>query len=659
MNRILKNKTLIILFLLLVTVPSVMSQVAVERSRDRIVISGIPYYLHLVKKGETAYSISKAYGITTEELFKENPELAAGLKDGQSLRIKVSMVDTAPVSQQPPLPAVFKDETKYIYHILQPGETIYRLSKTYDVTEEELIKSNPGVDISKLPVGFEIAIPRKKESSVAQTISGQDPNAYYHKVSRGETMYSISRQYGISVRELRRANGDTRFPQVGDYLKIPGKKPVPPKVVIPEIVEETPELPLQEAEYKERPSGYTPVSNMTGSFNVAVLLPFYLSENAKRSEIDSSKSVKGKKIYREINRSDDWIYPRSLGFVEMYEGMLLAADTLRALGLNIRMNVFDVGADSVGARRLINSGKLDGMDLIIGPVHSEILSFVAEYAVSRGIPIVSPVQLGNNLVLRNNPILFMSVPSIDIAQSAIAEKLKEYYTSNIVLIQSQLAEESAEVSRLRNLISDELASLIPREDIKIRNMAFVSRSSLAKDSVNRLAYSLSDLTRNVVIIASEDSPVMSESITDIHALARKYNISVFGYPAMRYLDNIDHKICFDLGLMIYSPYWIDYSAPDVKQFNSVFRRKFLTEPSEISYAWQGYDILYYFLSGMAIHGREFLTHPEIHNPDLLHTEFDFRRNDLNDGFENHKLYLIRYSNNYELELVSGGNNTAQ
>jgi hypothetical protein len=188
-------------------------------------------------------------------------------------------------------------------------------------------------------------------------------------------------------------------------------------------------------------------------------------------------------------------------------------------------------------------------------------------------------------------------------------------------------------------------------------MAFVSRSSLGRDSVNRLAYSLSEKTGNVVIVASEDSPVMSESIPDIQALTRKYNINVFGYPAMRYLDNIDHKICFDLGLMLFSPYWIDYSAPDVKQFNSVFRRKFLTEPSEISYAWQGYDILYYFLSGMAIHGREFLTHPEIHNPDLLHTEFDYRRNDLNDGFENHKLYLIRYSNNYELELVSGINNT--
>lgn len=655
MKNLLRYKISFLIILLLVTGQSILSQVAVERSRDRVVISGIPYFLHIVKKGETAYSISRAYGITTDELVKENPETATGLKDGQSLRIKVSMVDTAPISQQPSLPAVFKDESKYIYHVLQPGETLYRLSKTYNVTEDELIKSNPDIDISKLPVGYEIAIPKTGRPAVNHMASGQDPDAYYHKVTRGETMYSISRQYGVTVRELRRANGDTRFPQVGDYLKIPGKKPPERKIVIPEIVEEMPELPLKEIEYREKPSGYTAVSEMKGSFNIAVLLPFYLSENSKRNEIDSSKSVKGKKIYREINRSDDWIYPRSLGFVEMYEGMLLAADTLRALGLNIRMNVFDVGADSADARRLINSGRLDGMDLIIGPVHSGILSFVAGYAGSRGIPVISPVQLGNNLVLRNNPMLFMTTPSMDIAQAAIAEKLKEYQARNIVLIHSQIPEETVQVSGFRNLISARLDSAVPGEEIRVRNMAFVSRSSLKRDSANRLSYFLSDKTGNFVIVASEDSPVMSESLTDIHALARKYDVNVFGYPAMRYLDNLDHKICFDLGLMVYSPYWIDYSAPDVKRFETVFRKKFLTEPSETSYAWQGYDILYYFLSGLAIHGKDFLSHPEIHNPDLLHTEFDFSRNDTNDGFENHKLYLIRYSNNYELELIKESN----
>ena len=409
----------------------------------------------------------------------------------------------------------------------------------------------------------------------------------------------------------------------------------------------------EEVVYLEKPSAYTAVTKPSGSFNVAVLLPFYLEDNDRRIEVDSSKSVKGKKIYKTINRPDDWIYPRSLGFVEMYEGILLAADTLRALGLNIQIHTFDIKSDSIGLTRLIRSGKLDKMDLIIGPVHSHNLVLMASYAGSLGIPVVSPVQLSNNSALGNSPLLFMASSSLEIAQTAIAKKMADYYNSNFVLIHSDSdAEYQDTVGKFRNKIIYELSTKMPFGEIRFKDMVFYGRSVFGNDSINRLAHALSENTRNVVIIASEDAPVMSESLTDIHALARKYDVNVFGYPNMRFLDNLDHKICFELGLMIYSPYWIDYNREDVKAFNSDFRTKFFTEPSEASYAWQGYDILYYFLSGLALNGKEFLSHPEIHNPDLLHSEFDFRRKANNDGFENQKLYLIRYSKDYELELVN-------
>ena len=171
----------------------------------------------------------------------------------------------------------------------------------------------------------------------------------------------------------------------------------------------------------EKPSGYTQVGNLSGSYNVAVLLPFYLSENSTRTSIDSSKTVKGKKVYNYVTRSDDWIYPRSLGFVEMYEGILLAADTLRTLGVNINIHVFDIKNDTVEVLRLIRSGKLDKMDLIIGPVHSTNLSVVASYAGSLGIPVVSPVQLSNNSVLENNPFLFMAGSPLKLPRTPLQE----------------------------------------------------------------------------------------------------------------------------------------------------------------------------------------------------------------------------------------------
>lgn len=650
MNRKIKYRTFILLLTIMVFSTMVRSQVPVERSKDKIVISGVTYYLHIVKKGETIYSISKAYGITSEELTRENPPALNGLKEGQSLRIPEKIVTSAPISQTASMPQAARDEGRFIYHRLQPGETIYFLSKKFSVSENEIIKSNPGIDINKLPLGYEIAIPRKEFMNEKETFTNQQTKPYYHKVINGETMASIARKYGLTVRELRRENKDVRFPQVGDYLRIPGMRIPEEKPEVPVAADTVPVIQEGQIVLLEKPSEYTPVGNLIGSYDIAVLLPFYLSENSIRNEIDSSKTVKGKKIYKDISRPDDWIYPRSLGFVEMYEGILLAADTLRALGLDINVHVFDIKNDTVEVLKLISSGKLANMDLIIGPVHSVNLSIIASYAGSLGIPVVSPVQLSNNSVLENNPFLFMASSSLEVVQNMIARKMGDYYNSNIVLIHS--GGETQDISKFRNMILNVLSCKMPFEEIRLKDMVFYSRSVFGNDSINRLAHTLSDRTGNVIIIASEDTPVMSESITDVHALSRKFNLNVFGYPNMRYLDNLDHKICFDLGLMIYSPYWIDYSQKDIIQFNSDFRAIFLTEPSEMSYAWQGYDIVYYFISGLAIHGKEFISHPEIHYPDLLHTEFDFRRRTSNSGFENQKLFLIRYSNSYELELVN-------
>jgi len=649
-NRVFKFRSLVTVLMLVIFSLQIWPQVIVERSKNKAVISGITCYLHEVRKGETVYSIAKAYGITIEQLAKENPYALSGLKEGQTLRIPVTLVDTSSSYQPSPPSGTARDEKKYIYHRLQPGETIYFLSRTYSVSENDIIQNNPGIDINKLPLGYEIVIPRKEFMNAKQNFSQQ--GVYYHRVERGETMSSIAQRYGLTVRELRRANRDGRFPQVGDYLRIPGMKipeSKPVEAVSPDTI---PVVPEGQVTYLEKPTEFTQVRNLEGSFNVAILLPFYLEENMKRSDIDSSKSVKGKKIYKEVNRSDAWIYPRSLGFVEMYEGMLLAADTLRSLGLNIDFHVFDIINDTVEVTRLINSGKLSNMNLIIGPVFSRNLAIVTAYANGLGIPVVSPVQLSTNSALINNPMLYMASSSLEVAQNAIARKIRELYDGNFVLIHSDSNGEDQDYSRFKSMILNELSSKIPFEEIKLKDLIFYSRSVFGNDSINRLAHALSENAPNVIIIASEDGPVMSESLTNVHALSRKYDLNVIGYPSMRYLDNLDHKICFDLGLMIYTPYWIDYSKKDVLQFNSDFRKKFRTEPSEISYAWQGYDIVYYFLSGMAMHGKEFLAHPEIHNPELLHTEFDFRRKSYSDGFENEKLFLVRYANNYDLELVN-------
>jgi len=97
--------------------------------------------------------------------------------------------------------------------------------------------------------------------------------------------------------------------------------------------------------------------------------------------------------------------------------------------------------------------------------------------------------------------------------------------------------------------------------------------------------------------------MMSECIANLKTLSKKFDIRIMGYPAIRGLDNEDWKDYFDLGIELYTPFWIDYNMQDVKNFNASFRHKFLTEPNENSFAWEGYDLTYYFLSGLALYGK--------------------------------------------------------
>jgi LysM repeat protein len=638
---------------LLLCVDTVESQVVVEKSKDKVVISGKPYYIHQVKKGETAYSISKAYGITVEELTKENPNSVYGVKTGQSLQIPVIDSVSESVKLAPTVPQTQRDEIKYIYHKLNPGETVYSLSKKFGVSENEIILSNPKIDINKMPVGAEIAIPRREFMSEKQKFEDQEFKQYFHKVVKGESLSSIAEKYGTTVRELRKENRGLLFPRVDDYIRIPGMEPAEKPVIEPLKIDTSTVLVEERVVKPEKPVGFTPVKDLKGSFDLAVLLPFYLDENSIRTEHDSSKTIKGKKMIKSTKRPEEWIFsPLGMGFIELYEGVLVAADTLRSLGLDVNLHVYDIKSDTIEISRLISEGKLDEMDLIIGPIYSNNLSIVASYANSRRIPVVSPVPLRNNSVLTNNPTLFMANSSLEVAQEILAKKISEYYNYNFVFIHTDSTGVDPEVAAFKSRIITDLNNKLPFEEIKFKELFFYSRSAFDNDSINRLGHALSDQAKNIIIIASEDPAVMSETITDAYTLSKKFDLKVFGYPAMRgLLDNLEVKYFFDLGIMLYTPYWIDYSKDNVIRFNLNFRQKFLTEPSELSFAWQGFDLTYYFLSGLALHGSNFISNPEIHNPDLLQTTYDFKRKGLTDGFENQKLFFIEYTNDMDIKLI--------
>ena len=394
----------------------------------------------------------------------------------------------------------------------------------------------------------------------------------------------------------------------------------------------------------------TPIDKIDGNIDVVLMLPLYLKENRLRTYIDSSEyNSRGEKIYKRLRRPEEWIYPRSENFIEYYEGVLLAVDKLRSSGLSINLNVFDTYGDAEVVDSILDIADIRNADLIIGPVYSFNVDQVARFARRYRIPVVSPLATRNSEILRGNPYLFKVQPSVNVIEEAMARTISEYHDYNLVFVHSDTAWSDNLSQGFKNNIYRKLRYVAPFSEINFREVLFSSRSAYS-DTINIVDHALRKDIPNLVIIASTDEAVMSEVVVNLHTLLRNYKIEVIGYPNLRWLDNLDPIYFYDLGAMLFTPTWVDYSQDDVKSFIISYRAKFNMEPPIRSYAWQSYDLSLYFMSGVALEGRQFMYQPGRHKPDLLQVDYDFKRTGLTNGFENNKLFLIKYTPEMTVEF---------
>lgn len=644
-NRRVKGLTLLVLLFAAVTPVIMNAQVPVKKSDQKVVVRGKTYFIHTVEKGQTAFSISRAYAITVEQLHTENPDAIYGIKEGQLLKI--------PVNEAVTVSKPVRDDEKYVYHTVAAGETIFSLSRKYDVAQGAILQANPGVDPADIPVGAELAIPRKEFKAPVVSISPQKEQFTSYTVKEGETLASIARKFGISARDLRRANGNTFFLRAGDRIRLPGihdvGETVTGQAAVADTISEIKAVQADTLVEIETPAGFTDISELSGSIDIGVMLPLFLPENSVRTEIDSVNPLKP----RIKEKPFTWIYPLTMTFLEMYEGILIAADELRAAGMDIRIHTFDTRADSSVVSGIINSGRLRNMDMIIGPVFSYNLEMVVAYAHRLDIPVVSPVPLRNNDILTGHSRLFIVNPSQSVIEDAMAGSIGTHFDQNLVYIYSDTAAEGNKSEPFRNRIMKELSFHAEPGSVNFKQFQYRSWSSSRTDSLNRLAHTLSPSVNNIVILGTEDEAAISETLMNLFTLHKKHQMIVYGYPSIRNLEyNIDLTYLFDLNINLFSPFYVDYERDMVMAFLERFRNTYRQEPSEESFAWIGYDIMRYFGSGIALHGRRFLSNPSVHNPELLHARFDFRRDSEDEGFENRGLIHLRYSNEMRIEVVN-------
>lgn len=629
-------------------------------SQNEIEISGVRYLLHSVKKGETTFSICQKYKVTPAELNAANPELSGVLKSGLQVKIPVkkSLEEKKVVLPDEKAKA---SEPEYYYHKVTKQQTIFSIAKQYGITANELIRYNPVItnglnagQVLKIPVltgnstdssGGQVVAPENVKISDA----GSEENFRFHTVVAGETLYSLENKFAVSREELVRLNPALKNGlQTGTRLKIPQKK-------APESnIEVTPKSDQNKvAEVIAEPESVicNPISGRnTKKYKAALLLPLHLQGNDQINISGiRSEMLTGKIDLSHLNTfagTDSVgntiglnIDPKVEGFIEFYEGALLAIDSLIQLGMNIELIVFDASNQQM-INGLLQLDVFRDLDMIIGPVYPELQETVAAFAAKNRIPMISPLASTGNFE-ESNPYYFKVNPTREYQIEQTAQFIAdEFGNKNLILLQISGNSNSAEAKLAEKSI----------EKLKASKNKTVRGYSFQKNGLNALKPLLDETGENIFIIPTDNEAQVSVAVTNLTSLAEHFDVVLVGTSNLPKLKSIQTENYHRVRLHYLSPYFVDYTKPLTRRFVGRYRDIFSGEPTQFSF--QGFDVTYYFLNALFRYGKDFRSCLPQYPMELTQMEFRIKRHTPMGGFMNNALFITAWDRNFE--ILNGG-----
>lgn len=668
-----------------------LTQVKVERSSKTTTIENQEYYLHKVLAKQTLYSISRVYEVKVDKI-KEVNNCDAGINVGSTLLIPVVKKEE-------------KDYDKFIYHFIEQGETVYSISKKYGVTTKSIISQN-SISLNDLPIGLEIRIPKPQKVEIVDQISSEE--CKLHTVKPKETWYFLSREYKISVDELKALNPDTDILKIGQKVKIPNtdSKPEPET---PEVASASNEVSVNNSDEVASVAPMTTNSaaakyfyhTMKDGESLNSIAGFYgtktwkiKSSNPRLSDTDYVKdrivrikmadiayieyvdetmklkpegydlSVANKSkthftialmmpfeipLNKNINASTDKelkLDKRSVKFFQFYEGILTALRRIKKSGVSIDLLVYDTERDSAKVEEILKNKELAMADLIIGPVFTKHLNIVAKYAKENNIYMVNPLlPLDNYDLIIENPYIFQAVPFKSSQELFVADYLAQYHNEdNVVVIYT---EDEKSMNKKLDSVKERMFYVRRHEaEDSLRFFEF----NFDKDGLHGLRRVLSKNNQNIVIVPTEKSTKMTTILSNLAIYKKDYDITLYTYSPRqeKLLDKIELGDKTKVDARIFSTKYIDYYDEDNIEFMKSYRETWKQYPTVYSY--QGYDIINYFISLFSKYGVKQYTEKELNSiiVNTLQSDFEFKK--LNDfsGYENRKVFVLRYDKDFNL-----------
>ena len=405
---------------------------------------------HQVKKGETIEAISKRYFVTPFDIYKLNPDAKKDLKPNTVLIIPISKA-------KKPTITINKELQGFNEHKTKRKETLYSLSKKYNVSEDDIKKYNKFLYSNTLRKGDRLQIPKYKITKIVEEVEATKR----YTVQPKEGKWRIAYKFGVTVEELEVLNpGITEVLKEGDVINVPNLKDEAEKQfddqysyykVLPKegfyrlklkLDLEQDQLEALNPELKETGlksgmilkiphsdaiegliEGESEVVNLVNSISdfetkhIAIMLPFRMHRVDFDSISDAKKSLK-KDPYLNVS-------------LDFHSGVLMALDSLKTLGISLKVDVYDTRYEVSEVSRIIRENDFENIDAVIGPLTPASFNKVASELEKYNTPVISPI--GTKLKLHDN--VFQSRPSDDLLKTKVINFAKsDSLIGNIIII---------------------------------------------------------------------------------------------------------------------------------------------------------------------------------------------------------------------------------
>ncbi|WP_025742512.1 LysM peptidoglycan-binding domain-containing protein [Aquimarina pacifica] len=645
------------------------------------------YNTHVVEEGDTVYSLSKKYNVSTETIYLLNPEANKGINVGQVLNVGKINKETPSVidddalvegkeSVIDSLKAVSEDKKiiRFINHKVKRKETLFGIAKYYSITVEDIKKNNKRLYSEQIKKKGLIRIPVYAKSNTSDT-----PNTAVSSVSTTtkyiikpkDTKYSIARRHGITVSEFDVLNPglDPNFP-IGTEIVVPSLVFIPfedyvqpgfelyevkPKETIYSILGRTKissdslfnmnpylrdglkagmviTLPKQDSLSMDRVQGkYVNLQKMLYNFSpkkVAVMLPFCLDTLNLDVREETEEYLKNKQSLRIA--------------LDLYSGILIAIDSARVNGITTELSVYDTknSNNKQYLKKLIEQNDFDETDVVIGPLYQTNAEIVASELKKYDVPIFSPASRKESKLNSN---FFQTRPTNLVLQDKlIAFAAKDSIDKNIVIIVQQ--------GKKHEEIKNKLIAKFPNAKIaKIEEGNYLYEVRLAKV--------LDKNKPNWVFLESNDVAMISNVIPLLNAKSESHKITLFTTDKNNAFDNDNIKNEHLSKLHLHYPSVVKEfddrgmekdSEKEITPFEKRYSKEYGVAPG--NWAVRGFDIAYDILMRLGTADDLYHSVSLKGKTEYIENKFDYSKKLLG-GYYNNEAYLIRFDDDLKLTII--------